>query len=663
MTRILVVLIAATTFVYWLVSRKVAQHSDRDRSELDQNTQDIFEDQVLEVESPSDRSILETQEEYVRNEVLDPKKEHEPAIETISDGPSQKEPDVSAGASAEHHSSDGDRATELVPKDEQSPVANSDPLLPLLSTEACPEPEIPAASIGIPATNGEYPSEKPVATASSNAAGDNRLHAEQEVREPEAAQTGDPPTNDGAAQKYVSNEAVEPPQRTGVPVGTCTERPPLHYRPPPQKPSRQVSTRPVDQDVKGVGPSGMNLEIRVRLTFDRFGFCAVGLLPVRTEEIDNEVDVKSRGISLRLVSQEDWYQDLLFDNIGDLLRQGLELKGLLAEQRPARWLLTGRNVYVLASHPRASGFVSTPRLTLGRSHVVLCVVEQLHQVEATLNEAGCQKYTKLDQSHGVPTGWVGLRGVSPTKAIPLELGSDPFYAIKPAPDIDIELEGGVRLRNSVWLKGYPPQIKLLGESNGAVKILIDGKEAQQTVEGSLVVDGYDISGEHSVYCHGLSCSRSYSIEDPPDSWQQWPAYHFDQADICGPLVLPTAEAASGPAFTVPMTNPLLLGAEPGQIFWCSQRKVVHWKGFVPFDVVWALPAQPLICDKKTARILQFADTPVRTSKTRVNSGLSWCNAILDASRKGLQIENGSANSTARWREYKKVARDIRRGRR
>ena len=29
-------------------------------------------------------------------------------------------------------------------------------------------------------------------------------------------------------------------------------------------------------------------------------------------------------------------------------------------------------------------------------------------------------------------------GVSPTKAIALELGSDPFYAIKPAPDIEIE---------------------------------------------------------------------------------------------------------------------------------------------------------------------------------------------------------------------------------
>ena len=69
-----------------------------------------------------------------------------------------------------------------------------------------------------------------------------------------------------------------------------------------------------------------------------------------------------------------------------------------------------------------------------------CVVELLPQVEAILREAECQEYTKLYESHGVPPGWIGLRGVSPTKAIPLMMGSDPFYALKPAPDIEIELK-------------------------------------------------------------------------------------------------------------------------------------------------------------------------------------------------------------------------------
>ena len=59
-------------------------------------------------------------------------------------------------------------------------------------------------------------------------------------------------------------------------------------------------------------------------------------------------------------------------------------------------------------------------------------------------------------------GWTVLCDVAPTKAIPLETGIDPFYAIKPAPDMEIEFEGGVCFRNSVWLAGYPPRIKLLG---------------------------------------------------------------------------------------------------------------------------------------------------------------------------------------------------------
>jgi hypothetical protein len=388
------------------------------------------------------------------------------------------------------------------------------------------------------------------------------------------------------------------------------------------------------------------------------GSCEIWLLPARTSELDNEIEVRLRGIPLRLVAQDDWYQDLQLANVGDILREGLELKGILASHRRARWLLTGRDVYVLASHQRASGFVSTNRLALGRSHVVLCVAELLPQVEAILNEAGCQDYTKLDEARGVPPGWVGLRGVAPTNAVSLDPGIDRFYAIKPAPDIEIELEGGVWLRSSVWLAGFPPHIRLLGQANGPIKVLIDGKEAHQTGDGTFAVEGYDLCGQHSVYCEGLSCSCSYSIEEPPDSWHEWPAYRFSQAGVCGPLVQLAPEAASMRAFTVPMSNPLLLGAEPGQIFHCSSRIVASWKGLVPFNVVWALPADPLTCDKKTARILYFSGTPIAPHKTHTGAAVRWSTAILDASRKGLRIDDGSPDSTALWRDYKKAARKI-----
>ena len=440
-------------------------------------------------------------------------------------------------------------------------------------------------------------------------------------------------------------------------VSTDAEESPSRYRPPPQRLPRQAA-RPVTSS-SGRPTSDLALGIRIRLRFDRFAFCEIRLLPERMAEMDNEVEVKTGGTSFHLVAQEEWYEDLPFDNIGDRLRQGLELKGLLADHRRVRWLLTGRHIYVLASHQRASGFVSTTRLVLGRSHVVLCAAELLQQVEGALNEAGCQGYTKLDEAHGVPAGWAGLRGVVPSRAVPLDPGIDPFYAIKPAPDIEIELEGGVCLRNSIWLAGFAPRIKLLGDTSAPVKALIDGKEAIARGDGSLAVDGYDQPGQHFVYCEGLSCSRSYSIEEPPDAWDEWPAYRFGQAEICGPLVHLLPAAAGRRIFSVPMSNPLLLGAEPGQIFRCSPRSVRSWKGFVPFDVVWALPAQPYICDKKTARIIQFSQIPLvlPSSKKHV---LGWCAAILEASAKGLQIENASSDGMLLWKEYKKAARNLRR---
>jgi hypothetical protein len=539
---------------------------------------------------------------------------------------------------------------------EELSAASSAPGPLLASVETLLEHDESAAhsAMAMAAITVEESSEEPTAPAEAAPAGGNGLRAEYAV--PETAVAGGV---EFLESELTAASAVIEEIQTAQEIEK-TEKAPQRYRPPVQKPPRQsqASARPENEEVKEATPSEVSLGILVRLTFDRLGVCDIALLPERTSGLDNEVALKFRGVSLLLVAQDDWYEDLHLGNIGSHLREGVELMAVLADDRAARWILTGRDLYVLARHPRASGFVSASRLALGRSHVVLCVKELLQQVEAILKEAGCEGYTKLAEADGIPPGWVGLRGVSPAKAIALDLGSDPFYAIKPAPDIEIDLEGGIYLRGSAWLSGYPPEIKLLGESVGGVKVLIDGKEAKRTAEGMLFVDGFDLPGQHTVYCAGLSCSRSYSIEEPPDCWQRWPAFRFGQADVCGPLVRPAPEAAGSRAVTVPMTNPVLVGAQPGEIFYCSRRGVARWKGFVPFEVVWALPAQPLRCDKKTATILQFSNAPVVPAKIRTKRGLDWSVAILDASRKGLRVENGLPDSSAHWREYRKVARNI-----
>ncbi|MGH9640566.1 MAG: hypothetical protein ACRD3Y_10920 [Bryobacteraceae bacterium] len=202
---------------------------------------------------------------------------------------------------------------------------------------------------------------------------------------------------------------------------------------------------------------------------------------------------------------------------------------------------------------------------------------------------------------------------------------------------------------------------MTGQVSGALKVLIDGREAH-TAGGCHVASGFDAPGQHLVECEGLSCSRSYSIEEPAESWEQWAAYDFSSADLCGPLVTLRPEARRNRVFTVPMSNPLLVGAEPGQVFRCSRRNVARWQGFVPFEVVWALPAQPLICDKKTALILRFSSAPVARANDNERP-LDWCRAILDAARKGLHVEDGSSGAAAQWIEYEKTARNIWRRRR
>jgi len=426
------------------------------------------------------------------------------------------------------------------------------------------------------------------------------------------------------------------------------------YRPvAPRRPRRVGPARPAREN--RASPSEVSLDVRVRLLLSRFGLRDIAFLPVRSSGVDdNEVLVKTEGTHLRLIAQEDWYQDLQFEDMGKYLRRGIELRGSLGDGRRVRWLLSGRELYVLATHPHASGFVSTNRLMTGRPHVVLCTPEMFERVEELLRVAGCKGYTRLDEDAGVPQGWIALRGVKPTRAVLADLGNDLLNAVKPAPDVEISLEGGIRLRNQDWLAGYPPEIKLFGNPEDALKIFIDGKEAERRSD-AFIADGYGQPGPHAVQLEGLPNSRTYSIVEPAEYWTEWPAYRFSHADICGPMV--RMKGAVRPV-TVPMTNTLLLGAEPGQVFRCSTRRAPVWKGYVPFEIVWALPAQAFTCNKKTTRIIQLGSVPVSAAGRRMAGALGWSNAILNAGRKGLRLESDSAEAQHLWAEYKKVARAI-----
>jgi hypothetical protein len=434
------------------------------------------------------------------------------------------------------------------------------------------------------------------------------------------------------------------------------------------------------------------MPIEVRLVFEKAGFCRVSLLPRRAPGMPSEFPVTGSGNPTELLAlQDEWYQDVLLSDIEHLLREGIEWVGTLPGGRTARLSLSGRNLYVLARHDELNGFVSTPRLVLGEEHVVFCVVSRLPEVRAAIALTESPEPTVLNSDTGIPAGWVGLRGVLPRKPVASSLGGDILDALRPLAEVKIALSGGIRIDRQTWLSGFPPTIRLLGDASAIGTITIDGQAATLAADGGYVATGWDSPGEHSVWC--TIGSRTYAIRGGAEEWESWDAYAWSlgelsngyattesRAAICGVVVRPPRVARSDCRSTVvAASNPVLIGARPGEIAFCTPREDVRARfcvGFPWFDPVWAIPADVLHCDKHTARVVLIGPLcPVgRDDQPRTRGGgraprkralawgtHPWCTAILAASRKGLQTEPAGAEVAELWRDYKRCAKALRKG--
>jgi hypothetical protein len=118
---------------------------------------------------------------------------------------------------------------------------------------------------------------------------------------------------------------------------------------------------------------------------------------------------------------------------------------------------------------------------------------------------------------------------------------------------------------------------------------------------------------------------------------------------------------------LPVSNPVLIGARPGDVYACEQRTDIRARelaAFPPFDPVWALPANAFHCNKKVVRIMRLTAlapefAPGTGGYLRPQPALRfWCLAILDAGRKGLALDTGDASTLALWDAYKRVARAV-----
>lgn len=553
----------------------------------------------------------------------------------------------------------------------QVPVAEPTVAEPI----APPAPEEPEAAppaplqVQTPETAAAPPPSEPIAPQPKV------TEQAERTKEPETTQPGDEPER--------GEETAPPPPALKRPVprpATRTQRPrppraekpkgppaPRRYQPPQR--GRNVTRRSTavdaeSEDDAAAPASEKPSPIELRLRNQRGGMVSVSLLPRRREGMPANIDVTGAGASALSLSalRDEWYQDVSLADLGAVLRTGAEWYADNGDAR-LRWSLAGRDLYVLGTSDEWSGYLSTSWLALGDEHAVLCVKEVVGQVEDLLRQCCDAVPARLTEDDGVPEGWVVLRPVTPARPLPLGSAPDIFDALRPPPDIEIALRGGIRLHHAHWLAGHPPAIRLYGDAARAGNFLIDGAAATLQPDGSYTTPGWDSVGDHVIACGGQT--KTYCIADPPDGWDAWTAYAFPSVatGICGALACSLHHERRVP-FRVPPSNPILLGRRPGEIYRCTVRTDVglpFYQAFPPFTPMWAVPANPMHADKSTARILVL---PAGSGEDASQGGRSvgdvrqWCSVILDCSRKGLALEPGGEEATSAWRECREIARNL-----
>lgn len=209
-----------------------------------------------------------------------------------------------------------------------------------------------------------------------------------------------------------NSESEDAPRarRTDTNTPTITrprEKPPNPKYQPQGRKTAPPSNRPVTEPT-----NERALPIHVRLLMERGGFCRLTLIPRRTTEMPFELEADAEGKPLTLSqSQEEWFDDVHPEKLGDCLHDGTVWSATLADGPSFRWVLSGREVYVLGHHDSLSGFVSTAKVSLDQTHIVLCTESRLPEVTQVISEGGSPAPVVLGRELGIPDGWVGLQGV------------------------------------------------------------------------------------------------------------------------------------------------------------------------------------------------------------------------------------------------------------
>lgn len=464
-------------------------------------------------------------------------------------------------------------------------------------------------------------------------------------------------------------EAQETP-KPPLPETAPTPKPPTYHPPTPPATKHRTSDKR-ERTPRSTQKADADLRLRVQLVFGRGGAVkTLALVPDRREGMPGEIEVSGSRGALRLNElRDDCYDPVPLDNAADELREGIHWGGRSDAHR-WRWVLSGRELYVLAPGDEIGlhGFISTARLRLNTRHVILATAALRDEVMAALVNAGCATPEVSDNTApGVPSGWILFRNVTPTRAVPMRGEGDILNALCPAHDIESHFVGGIKLERNTWLVGFPPRIRFTGELGDSFQVMIDGEPARPATDGVFEAPGWDAEGEHRLWF--ADRAETYALRTMDEGWDRWNAYDFGTtgAVICG-AGIHRIDGAGWHQVRAPVANPLLVGAQPGEIFRCRARHDVRSEtilALVPFVPVWALPFDPAHADKRSARLVLLSSMEPTSAAKRVSRDRNadravreWVAAINDARRKQLALADASEDARALWRRYRAVAKQL-----
>ncbi len=504
-----------------------------------------------------------------------------------------------------------------------------------------------------------------------------------EPAEPEAPPEAEPELSEPAEPEVLPEadhelsepaEPEAPPEaKAELPGPTKPEGPPEAKSRPPgtyvpairtPKTTRRKSRKEPKESV-GQRSRPITLQVAVRAVFGRRNSIQVSLLPARSGDLGEEIDVTGPNEKESwFACQDEWYCDFIPADIGDCLANGMRWAS-----GSATWTLSPRGIFVLVANQTISGFVSTTRLLLNEDHLILCQEGAQEVVREELEDAGCVE-VDCRSGNGIPEGWVLFSNVRPTVAVDHDESAGIRNVLRPLEDIDIYLEGGIRLSHKRWLHGHSPRIRIRGGRDDNPAVAIDARAASRNSDGSFETQNAFSLGKHVVFCGGVT--EPYEIAEGKESWDPFEAFMYrmdreqnTEVSVCGPVVM-----GDGEQTLVPATNRCLVGAKPGDIYLCESpydESMNAMLAITEFPVAWALPANPYQCKKSEVFAIAISAkevSPIMGSIRRrprlTDDVFRWCNAILNSSRKGLRPGPVDGTVMKLWLEYVRVAREIRR---